>query len=437
MKKISIFLMMLCLGYFGVAKAQQSLPYTYGFEDNDLAIDGWTTQNPSGLNASGFGISTFAKKTGNYGFRFSSYNDAGVETQYLISPELNAANGVVAQFYYKASSTSGTELFKVGYSTTDTEISSFTFGTEISTSSTSWTQSEEFTFPAGTKYVAIYYYSNWQFYLFVDDFTFDEAPTSCLKPFNLAATSDGATATVTWNGNATNDFIIDINGTQTSGVTSPYTFEVALSTTYNISVIADCGEGNTSDPASTTLKTPPCLSTDMCSITLELNNVYGLGWTGDKMQVIDANTGEVYGTYSLIYGINSATYELELCPGTNVNFVYTQGIAPDENGWTIYDPAGEIIDEHTAGSTAAPNGIQATYTMECSGCFKPKTLQASDITGNSDSYVLQYRPRSPTGDDVIPRWRVTALPIRPEPIQRHGCHCHPPLRRDQHAPSEH
>ena len=144
------------------AWAQKALPYSYGFEDNSLETDGWTTQNPSGLNSSEFGINSSAKKTGSYGFRFSSYNDNGESTQYLISPELNAPAGIIMTFEYAASSTSTSgEKFKVGYSTTDADISSFTFGEEHSTSSMSWTTCEE-TFPAGTKYVAIYYYPKYQ-----------------------------------------------------------------------------------------------------------------------------------------------------------------------------------------------------------------------------------------------------------------------------------
>ena len=199
--KIKHLLLMLLLAMIApwAAQAQQALPYSYGFEDNDLSADGWTTQNPSGLDASKFMISTFAKRTGDYGFQFSSYDDRGAHTQYLISPELNAPCGVVAQFYYRASNASGTEQFKVGYSTTDTDIASFTFGSEISTYHTSsWTQSEEYTFPAGTKYVAIYYYSDYQYYLYVDDFTF-----SVPRPTDLSVSDTTiSTATVSWSGEA-------------------------------------------------------------------------------------------------------------------------------------------------------------------------------------------------------------------------------------------
>ena len=240
------------------AMAQQALPYSYGFEDNDLSADGWTTQNPSGLDASEFGISENAKKTGDYGFRFSSYDDEGDHTQYLISPELNATTGVVAQFYYRASSGSGIEKFKVGYSTTNTDIASFNFGSEISTSSTSWTQSAEFTFPAGTKYVAIYYYSNYQYRLFVDDLTF-EAPAPCPKPTGLTCTTYTATtATLSWTAGGSETAWMLQYGTDNTFATGTYS-EVPVSTnptqltgltaetTYYARVKADCGGGDQSE----------------------------------------------------------------------------------------------------------------------------------------------------------------------------------------------
>ena len=155
----------------------KALPYSYGCEDYNLATDGWTTQNPSGKNSSEFQIAGAAKKTGSYGFRFSSYSASGENTQYLISPELNAPNGVILSFEYAASSSSTSgEKFKVGYSTNGTDITDFTFGDEISPTSTLW-QTYENTFPVGTKYIAVYYYANYQYRLYVDDFSFT-APVS-------------------------------------------------------------------------------------------------------------------------------------------------------------------------------------------------------------------------------------------------------------------
>jgi hypothetical protein len=135
------------------------------------------------------------------------------------------------------------------------------------------------------------------------------------------------------------------------------------------------------------------------------------------MEVVDANTIEVYGTYTIASG-SSATYELALCPGTVVNFVYTAGSYGTENGWTIYDAAGEVITEEAGCDSGCThtNGIQATYTMECPTCIKPSNLQATNIgtesadlswTGTSDSYMLQYRSWMAAGDNVTPTGTMT------------------------------
>jgi len=145
-----------------------------GFENGlgDWTFTSMNTQN--GIGGSGSypaGIVTDAAHEGTYGFRFSSYTSASDFNQYLVSPELTAGGEVTMSFYYKAGNSYGTESFKVGYSTTNTDIASFTFGDVIEASSTSWTQSDDFVFPAGTKYVAINYCSDYMYYMFVDDIT--------------------------------------------------------------------------------------------------------------------------------------------------------------------------------------------------------------------------------------------------------------------------
>ena len=165
-KKVFSLMMTFVLAFMGIAQAQVSLPYSYGFETT-MADEGWSTVYTANTPAT----STTYANSGSYSFRFSSYSSASSYDQYLISPELNAPEGVTVQFYYRAHNY-GTEKFKVGYSTTNNQTSSFTFGDEVSTTARDWTQSEEYTFPAGTKYVAIYYYSNYQYYLYIDDFTF-------------------------------------------------------------------------------------------------------------------------------------------------------------------------------------------------------------------------------------------------------------------------
>ena len=137
-RKALLIVVLLSFCFYGLGFGQQTLPYSYGFEDNNLATDGWTTQNPANSNSSEFGIYSSANRSGSYGFRFSSYSSASSYDQYLISPQLSVAGdaiNITAQFYYKATNSSS-ETFKVGYSTTDTELTSFTWGNEVSTNNT-------------------------------------------------------------------------------------------------------------------------------------------------------------------------------------------------------------------------------------------------------------------------------------------------------------
>lgn len=253
-----LFSLLLTLGGVSPAWAQKALPYSYGFENNDLETEGWTTQNPYSSNTSEFGIYNYAYRSGSYGFRFSSSskNDSGYD-QYLISPELSGATyGLTVEFYYKASSSYGTETFKVGHSSSDSPgIEDFTWGEEISTNSTTYT-SKSIELPAGTKYVAIHYYSEYQYRLYVDDFTFT-AVEQYKKPTAFASTGYTATtATFNWtNGNDETAWQIAYSTTQgfdADGVTPvdvttnpPYTLTgLTAETTYYARIRADYGSGN-------------------------------------------------------------------------------------------------------------------------------------------------------------------------------------------------
>lgn len=140
------------------ANAQKSLPYSYGFENNDLAIEGWTKTTG--------GINTNAAHEGSYGFKFS-YNGG-----YLMSPLLTGTdNGVELTFYYTENTTSyGEGQFQVGYSTDEsaTDPSAFTYGDKVFVSSTSWIR-YEILLPEGTKYVAINRIAYYGDYIYIDD----------------------------------------------------------------------------------------------------------------------------------------------------------------------------------------------------------------------------------------------------------------------------
>ena len=479
MKKSLFSLILICFAFLGVANAQQSLPYSYGFEDNNLATDGWTAQ----ITSTSSGINSAAAHTGSYGFRFQYSENPG----YLVSPLLTGGgtNGIELSFYYKEYSSSyGDENFQVGYTTdaNETDPSNFRYG-EIIEASTSWQQHTE-TLPAGTVRMAIKYLYVDAFYLYLDDFTF-EVNNPCAKPTDLAVTTDGQTATVTWDGTAANGFIIDINGTPATGQTSPYTFNVDLSTTYTVTVTADCGGGETSNPVSTSFTTPDCIGGHTINYTL--NDSYGDGWNGASITVIEGC--DVLTTLTVSASSNSGT--LTLC-GDYVEFVWNSGSYDSEcsftfteggttlftkpsnlsNGMTLYtigtqampkptDLTAGTPEAHSVALSWTENGtatawqicvngnetnlIEAnsnpftltgldsetaytvkvrstdrtgescwsaavTFTTAESSCTKPTDLAEANISfttadlswnGTSDSYVLQYRPWYPAGDDII------------------------------------
>jgi len=283
MKKLSLLFAFL-LTLFGGTQAWAdaiTLPYSYGFEDYNLAADGWTTQNPSGLNSGEFAIAgTGVYRTGSYGFRFSSYSSKGDNTQYLISPELNGANGVILSFWYKASSTSGTEKFKVGYSVSDTNVESFSFGDEISYNKTDWTEYTN-TFPKETKYIAIYYYSNYQYRLYVDDFTFTAPEVfdgPALKVF------DGETA-VTTTGYAYNFGLVNPGTEKAFTLMNPGTAAVSV----NISATNDFGVS----PATATIAAG---GETTLTVTMPSSSASGVVTITPTTEGLDAYTINVSGT---------------------------------------------------------------------------------------------------------------------------------------------
>ena len=174
-----------------------AIPQLFGFEEE--AIMNCFTMRSC---ANSTGRLNQNARTGNYCFRFY-YNSN--PPQYLISPELTGTeNGVHVEFYYKKYS-SGTEKFKVGYSTTDDANTSFTWGDEITNATTTY-QLFSADYPAGTKYIGIQYTANNQWYLYIDDLSIT-GPSACPAPTSFTASNVVATtATLSWteNGNATN-----------------------------------------------------------------------------------------------------------------------------------------------------------------------------------------------------------------------------------------
>ena len=147
-------------------------------EDFESSIDCWTMVSMDPANDDRFGVYADADAyDGAYDFHFSSYSTAYDYNQWLITPELtlNVNETYIVKFFYKGYNAN--ENFKVMYSTTNNNPTSFTMLADYTNVSTSWTD-VVLELPAGTKYVAIDYYSNYQYYLYVDNFSIMPATSS-------------------------------------------------------------------------------------------------------------------------------------------------------------------------------------------------------------------------------------------------------------------
>ena len=229
-------------------------PYTQSFESG---IRCWNMSSADPANDDRFGIDT-TSYAGNYGFRFSSYNRAEDYNQYLISPEftLPETGEYMVKFMYKGHRT--TEAFRVLASTTTNAVEAFTnvLGT-YETTATEWTE-VGFLLPQGTKYIAINYFADYQYYLYIDDITvkvLDIVPTVTLQgPDNAES---GEQITYTANAPLATSFAwtVDGNAANTTGNTLTTSFTGAGE--HTVSVVATNSVGN-STPASITVNVFSC-----------------------------------------------------------------------------------------------------------------------------------------------------------------------------------
>ena len=148
--------------------------------------------------------------SGTHSARFSSYSSCGSGyDEYLITPLLATTTGdQTISFWYRRYS-SGTETFKVGWSSTGTDVANdFTWSAEISDASITWQQYSKTDLPVGTKYVAIHYYSNYAYYLYIDDVA-GPALGGVLNPASFTAVAASSSEIdLDWTLNANSDNVL-------------------------------------------------------------------------------------------------------------------------------------------------------------------------------------------------------------------------------------
>ena len=244
---------------FQTACPSVALPLFESFESNSCPADCWeivyASDNPS-VNT--MTHSTDKSSDGQKSFRFSSMARTSPLDQYLITPKLANHGELLLTFDYANYNNTSTEVFKVGYSTTTNDVNAFTWSSPITNTSTSW-QTYSATVPSDAKYIAIDYYSDYMYYLYVDNFNLTALPT-CGTP-SIAV--NGTTATITRNSIGTPvsyDLQIgnEIQTVTTTTVDLASVFTLAPSSTYEVSVRANCSADDQSEWSQPVSFETPC-----------------------------------------------------------------------------------------------------------------------------------------------------------------------------------
>lgn len=167
------------------------LPYSYGFENNDLNAAGWNIVNSN--------VSTIVDDdhwygaTGQYCLRIS----LGDQPHYLVSPELKGQSAISMKYSQRLeySGANNAPIYRVGYSTYNNEISSFVWGNWQQCSSTEWTR-EQRDFPMKTKYIAFEFGTNSGAFA-LDEFAFSACETPAPQGLTLTDITD-VSAKLSW-----------------------------------------------------------------------------------------------------------------------------------------------------------------------------------------------------------------------------------------------
>ena len=201
-------------------------------------------------------------------------------------------------------------------------------------------------------------------------------PPACPKPAGLTVNYEGdLTAEVTWLGDA-NSYDIDVNGTVTTGVTSPYTLDnLALSTDYEVKVRANCGSDGYSEWAGpVTFTTDDCMSSEMTTVNYTLTDSYGDGWNGNYILVVDGSCNIVE---SLTIASGSTLQGTFKVCGSYVQFLWYAGSYPGETSWEFTDADGNVLFSGTGSTDMAT--YDAIYTIDSSPYPTPSDITVSDV----------------------------------------------------------
>jgi hypothetical protein len=389
-----------------------SLPLTESFEEvSELAC--WTVgYNPAMVNRPG---TAQIAHSGKQSWAFSSLNEQS--DQFLMTPELPVGSGKQksVQFYVNnpTHAVGTTEIFQIGYSATDRNISSFHWGNAWGVPFTNgWIEFIAPSIPAEAKYICIHYFSNSQDHLYIDDLIVreisdvDVALTAIPSPIsgNDLAATEKVTVNVRNAGTQTVSNVpvrFELNGTPAGSGTISGSIAPLQEKTYTFEATADLSAVNTY-----TVKAYTGLSGD-------------LAHDNDTLDVQITNTGickvaafpytesfeDPFGSCWSFYNSDGNFYKWDRIEnaGRTGKYSMQHSAGPnDENGWLVSPKIAVPANSSLALYFWSYNAFVA-------GDYGKNSVWISTGSSNpdSDDFVEVWTPETPTPY----QWEETALSL--------------------------
>ena len=311
-----------------------------------------------------------AAYSGAKGLRFSSENNtaSGNYHQTLITPELNSDSAMSVLFYVRASE--GTETFRVGYSTTGSEMANFSWQPNV-------TVHYRLDLPATAKYVAINYFTGApRHHLYVDSLLIavNDGTLDCSAPVISSASASATTISVSYTslgavqaGIVEGDVWDDATTAQNISDGNSYTFDHLFSdnsplndsTTYTIGLRSVCGN-DYSDWVTVTVTTLTMVCNPPSDLTVQILNRTSatIRWNGNGAEA----------------------WEINYINGTNENAVTSTSTSANITNLT---PGASYSVRVRAICGQHFSDWSETVTFVPSDCLVPMGLSTTNITSNS------------------------------------------------------
>lgn len=377
--------------------AIDNFPYTENFE---AANPCWLFVSADPANDDNTGITTEEAIEGNSSFVLSSYASAtsGDYNQFLITPELDlpTTSDFMVKFWYMGDNSN--DAFRVKVSTTTRDTAAFTTVlADLPTVNTTWTE-VAYTLPAGTKYIAINYYGDYAYYLYIDAFSVEEmgAPSVYLDgPVELGTDMP---ATYTASANLADTLVWYVDGTDANNVGNELITTFTTSGNHEIVVEATNIYGSNSDTL--IVNVIECNAVDIPH-TFDLATEFNLCWDNPEggWDTLSDDSGNFY-----LYSMSNLYGFIDLDPD---NWIYTPTLTMPAEGsfdiaWQVAPYTTQLPSDHYGVYVVQGNNAtllrEETLNASMNGFQQRVVSIPSSITGD---FKIAFRHFETTGGYVI------------------------------------